>query len=124
LANPGPYQGRSARWFYLGSAVACALIIFAGFSRTFYLNSFFAKRHLPTTFIVHGVIFTSWLLLLIAQTLLVSMGRTDLHRKLGWVGVGLAGLMLIVGIRATLYAVSTRLVFRATSGGLVDDSAL
>jgi hypothetical protein len=77
--------------------------------------------------IVHGVIFTSWLLLLIAQTLLVSMGRTDLDRKLGWVGVGLAGLMLIVGIRATLYALSTRLVPSYSGPPLAvffDDSAL
>jgi uncharacterized membrane protein YhaH (DUF805 family) len=79
LATQVSYSGRSVRWFYLGTALVCALINFAGFSRTFYLNSSFAKRHSPTILIAHGVIFISRLLLLIAQTVLVAIGRTDLR---------------------------------------------
>ena len=50
----------------------------------------------------HAAVFTGWLGLFIAQTTLVSRGRTDLHRKLGVAGVVFAALMLIVGVQASL----------------------
>jgi len=42
-------------------------------------------------------VFTSWVLLFLAQTTLVATGRTDLHRRLGAGGAVLAALLLIVG---------------------------
>lgn len=42
--------------------------------------------------------FTSWILLLVAQTSLAANGRADVHRRLGLVGLVLAPLMVAVGI--------------------------
>jgi len=47
------------RRFYLFIAVLTAAIVFAGFARTFFLNGFFAKLHLPSLYILHGIVFSS-----------------------------------------------------------------
>jgi len=49
---------------------------------------------------LHGAAFTSWILLLIVQTSLVITGRTDIHRRLGMFGFGLACLMVVLGAMA------------------------
>jgi hypothetical protein len=74
--------------------------VFLGFARTYFLAGVF-RAHLPNMLIhVHGAVFSAWILLLVAQTLLVSAGRLDLHRRLGMIGAGLAAGMVIVGIFA------------------------
>jgi hypothetical protein len=49
---------------------------------------------------VHGAVFSLWIVLLIAQTSLVTAGRVDLHRRLGVLGFGLASLMVILDLWA------------------------
>ncbi len=90
--------------FYVAVAVISATIVFAGFARTFYLNGYFAKRDLTALMILHGIVFSSWLVLLIAQTSLVAAKRTDLHRRLGVFGAVLAVLMIVVGMTLAIHA--------------------
>jgi hypothetical protein len=92
------------RRFYVAMAVISALIVFVGFSRTFFLNSYFAKRDLTSLMVFHGIIFSSWLVLLITQTSLVAANRTDIHRRLGIVGAILAALMIVVGFTLAIHA--------------------
>jgi hypothetical protein len=74
--------------------------VFAGFARTYYLAGVF-RAPLPNLLIhIHGAVFSAWILLLIAQTSLVAVGRVDLHRRLGLLGFGLACLMVILGLMA------------------------
>ena len=51
----------------------------------------------PRVMWVHGAIFTVWMLLLTAQVLLVMKNRVAWHRKLGWLAVGWACLMAVMG---------------------------
>lgn len=95
---------RPGHRFYVVIAVLAAVVIFAGFARTFYLNAFFARLDLSTLRIVHGVLFSGWILLLVAQTSLVAAHRTDLHRRLGIAGAVLAALMVIVGTALAIEA--------------------
>lgn len=94
--------------FYVGMAVAILVTVVAGFARTFFLARWFPEvQHLAapeTFFYLHGAIFTAWMVLLLVQPLLVARRRTDLHRKLGWVGAGLAAAMIGVGIEGALLA--------------------
>ncbi len=60
------------RRFYLFVTILTAALVFAGFARTFFLNGFFAKLHLPSLYIIHGVVFSSWLVVLVTQATLVS----------------------------------------------------
>ncbi|MCA1621677.1 MAG: hypothetical protein LC795_20875 [Acidobacteria bacterium] len=88
---------RRERLFYTGMAVAAVATVFAGFARTYYLRPYFAAGSLGALLHLHGVVFTSWLALLLAQTLLVAANRTRLHRRLGVAGGVLAALMVVVG---------------------------
>jgi hypothetical protein len=85
------------RFFYVGMAVVAALIVFAGFSRTYYLKYLFANLPLTPLVHLHGFLFTGWIVLLVSQVTLVAADRTDIHRRLGVAGAVLAGLMIIVG---------------------------
>ena len=88
---------RRERLFYIGMAVAFLITVFAGFSRSYFLNTHFGTPPLSLLLHVHGLVFTSWTLLFLAQTTLVAARRTDIHRRLGVLGGVLAVLVLIVG---------------------------
>jgi hypothetical protein len=84
--------------FFTGMALACALTVFIGFAPTYYLRAAFDGPPVPTRLVhLHGAVCTAWILLFIAQTSLIAAGRTDLHRRLGAVGAGLAVALLVVG---------------------------
>jgi hypothetical protein len=85
--------------FYGATAVGIAFSVFVGFSRTYYLKKLFAAPQLSTLTNVHGAVFTLWVLFFVGQTLLVPVGRTDIHRRIGWVGSVFAlGIAILGGI--------------------------
>jgi hypothetical protein len=92
------------RYFYVWLAALAAAIVFVGFSRTFFLNWLFAKRDLSPLYVLHGVVFSSWIALFIIQTWLVASNRTSVHRSLGVIGGLLAALMVIVGLTIAVHA--------------------
>jgi hypothetical protein len=107
LSVAGTRQG--TRRFYVGVAIAVLITVFLGFSRSYFLKGYFGTPELRLHVHIHGLVFTSWVLLFLAQTTLVATGRTDLHRKLGVGGAVLAALLLIVG--------TTTAVLRVKGGG-------
>jgi hypothetical protein len=107
LSVAGTRQG--TRRFYVGVAIAVLITVFLGFSRSYFLKAYFGTPELSLHVHIHGLVFTSWVLLFLAQTTLVATGRTDLHRKLGVGGAVLAALLLIVG--------TTTAVLRVKGGG-------
>ena len=101
----GPaWPWRRDRLFFSGMAVAVALVVFAGFAPTYYLKGAFGGPQLPPLLHVHGLIFTSWVVLFIVQTRLIASRRTPLHRRLGVVGGLTAVAMLVVGTLAAIAA--------------------
>lgn len=85
--------------FFCGMSVLIALVIFIGFARTYFLASLFHAKPLPAPMVhIHGAVFTSWVLLLVAQTSVAASGRADIHRRLGLVGLVLAPLVVVLGI--------------------------
>jgi len=89
---------RTPRRFYVAMAIAVATVVLVGFAPSFYLKSVIqAPPPLSALTIIHGVVFTGWLAVFLAQTSLVAAGRTDLHRMLGLAGVVLAAGMVILG---------------------------
>jgi hypothetical protein len=91
------------RAFYTGIAIAAALAVLVGFSRTYFLRPYFETAPLDVAFHVHGLVFSAWIALFVAQTSLVAARRTDVHRKLGWVGACLAVLMVGVALNAAVH---------------------
>src|SRR5215831_3890718 len=89
---------RRERIFYTSMSLAVAATVFAGFSRTWFLRPYFAQiQPLIPLLIFHGIVFTSWIVLFVAQTSLVAARRTRTHMRLGIAGGVIAGAIVIVG---------------------------
>lgn len=85
--------------FYFSMSMLAALIIFAGFAPSFYLKSLIhAPPPLTLLTIVHGVIFTLWVLLFLTQVSLVAADNLALHRQIGILGAVMLGVVLTLGI--------------------------
>lgn len=85
------------RRLYTWAAIIAALVVFAGFARSYYLKGFFGSPDLTTLKHVHGLVMTAWFTFLVVQVRLVATGRTLVHRQLGVFGVFLAILLLAIG---------------------------
>jgi hypothetical protein len=93
--------------FYPWIAIALSLVVILGFSRTYYFR--FLSDLPPMTLLVHvhGIFFTAWLALFIAQTRLIAAHRIDLHMKLGIAGVVLAIIITAVGVWTVVVGAGT-----------------
>ena len=89
------------RFFYTGMAVLTALIVFVGFSPTFFQRPP-DLAPLSPLFALHGVIFSGWIVLLIVQTSLIAANRRAWHRALGAFGAALALGMVVLGMLAAI----------------------
>lgn len=98
-----PSGGTVGRPFYLTMSLLMAAVIIAGFSQTV-PDDFTATPGLPLLLHGHGAVFTLWVLLFVAQPAFIARGSYALHRRVGWVGAGLAGAMVIMGLAATWFA--------------------
>lgn len=88
----------SDRVFFGGMALVVLAIVFVGFMRTFYLSSYFARPALSTLRVVHGTVFSSWVVLFAIQTSLIAAGKREVHRRLGYAGAVLAAAMIPLGL--------------------------
>lgn len=98
---------RRERIFYTGMAAAILLTVFAGFSRTYYLRPVFQTKPLMPLLHMHGLIFTSWIVLFLIQTTLVAAKRTRTHMRLGIAGGVLAVLMVLIGTLTAIVRAKT-----------------
>lgn len=107
-AAPAITRRRRERFFYIGMSIVAMTTVFAGFAPTYYLRPYFNTAPLMPLLHLHGLVFTSWLVLFVTQTTLVAAHRTDIHRRLGIVGGVIAVLMILLGV--------TTAVIRAKQG--------
>ena len=87
------------RRFFLGMALAIAATVLAGFGSfaAIGISSFGA----PWWVHVHGLSFLAWIGLYVTQNLFVYRRSIEQHRRLGRIGMGLAGWMILVGLLLT-----------------------
>jgi uncharacterized membrane protein YozB (DUF420 family) len=91
------------RLFYVGMASFIILTAFIGFAPSFYLRSIYNPSHALSTILrVHGIFFSAWIILFLVQTVLIVRSSRVLHRRLGWVAVGIAAVMVALGIAASI----------------------
>jgi hypothetical protein len=104
MGMPRPLDKRVERIFFGGMAVLLCSVVFAGFFRTFF-GAGFVEAPLPSPILpVHGVVFTAWMLLFLAQAALVSARRVAWHRSLGIAAFCLPPLMIALGVMAAIDA--------------------
>ncbi len=94
------------RRFYSGMALAMIALVAIGFAPSFYLRGLVhsprPNPELSPFVLLHGIVFTAWMVLVWVQTALVKAGRRDLHMALGVFGFALAltmvPMMYLVGV--------------------------
>jgi hypothetical protein len=86
--------------YVIMSIVLLGLVVF-GFSHTF--PGDFSTPGFPVFLAVHGAVFAAWIVLFVAQPMLVVTGNTRIHRKLGWLGLAIAIAMVGLGEYAVLF---------------------
>src|SRR4051812_13796170 len=92
--------------FYPSIALLLALVVFAGFARTFYLRYWFDLPPLALLTQLHGLVFSAWMALFVIQTRLVAANNIDAHMRLGIAGVFLAGLVFVLGMATAVVSAS------------------
>ncbi len=90
--------------FFRKMAIGLSLFIILGFIQ-FSLRGFVDIPAAPVWVHLHGVVFVSWLALIVTQSTLAERGSLQLHRRLGWAGAGLAALMVVLGAYTGIKAI-------------------
>jgi hypothetical protein len=98
-------QGSSgpARFFPVVLGVLLAGV-FVGFAKTFFLRSQFSVPPIPEYLYVHGVMLTTWFVLVFTQTCLVAAHRTALHRRLGIMAALVAASLIPINMYVVAHA--------------------
>ena len=101
IVAPAADRKSSERKFYSRMALFLVFIVLAGFGPSFYLRGIvpsFPRPNptLPPAVILHGTVFTLWMLTLVAQTQLIAARKHAVHMKLGKLGMLLAVLIIPV----------------------------
>ncbi|HSG34122.1 MAG TPA: hypothetical protein VLA37_06270, partial [Sphingomonadaceae bacterium] len=89
--------------FHLWMVLAMCFFVFGGFGMT-YLGPLSSGTRPPDPPVVHlhGAVFFGWMLLLLAQSLLVNAKNVTLHRSLGMFGIAWGALVAFMGLLITL----------------------
>jgi hypothetical protein len=93
--------------FYATMIFLSAVVVFAGFSPTFYFARQFGSPRASVVPAIHGVVMTLWLIYLIIQTTLAASNRIALHRRLGWTGAVLGSAALLSQVFTTFWMVTS-----------------
>lgn len=96
------------RRLYRAAAILFPLIVLVGFGRTYCVRGLFDVPPLPSVVVhAHGVLMTAWVALFTTQIWLISSRRIRVHQRLGYAGIGLGALIVLVGsvtaVRAARY---------------------
>jgi hypothetical protein len=86
-----------SRYFYFCASLVMAGLAVWGFSHTVDARLLHAAPPRPLLLWFHGVVFSAWVVLFIAQSALVRVRKVGIHRVLGSVGAALAATMVVSG---------------------------
>lgn len=116
----GADRKASERKFYSRMALFLAFMVLLGFGPSFYLRGLVPSYPrpnptLPPAVIFHGLVFTIWMLLIVAQTQLISARKHALHMTLGKAGMLFAVLLIPV-----MYLTAVWQVARANQAPFTD----
>ena len=104
----------SDRSIYTWAAIVAALVVLAGFARTYYAKAAFGTPELSALQHLHGLVMTAWFVLFIVQVRLAATARMQTHRRLGMYGMVVAVLVVVVG---AAIAIANAAAGRSPPGG-------
>ena len=110
-AAPPVDRKASERKFYSRMALFLAFLVLLGFGPSFYLRNIvpaFPRPNptLPPAVILHGGVFTLWMVAIIAQTQLIAARKHEIHMRLGKLTMLLAILMIPVMYMTAVWQVA------------------
>ena len=90
------------RLFYCGMALLVTAAVVIGFGPSWFMRGYMSSARpltpLAPLVIAHAVAFTAWMALFITQAGLISARQHKLHMRLGMATVGLAVVIVVLGI--------------------------
>lgn len=92
--------------FWQKMAIGISAFILFGFFQ-WAARGFVDISAVPIWIHLHALIMVAWLALFMAQPTLVKRDSLARHRQLGWVGMGLAAMVVILGSFASIMAIRT-----------------
>ena len=98
--RPAAVAAQRDRRFFTGMGIAIAAVVVAGFAPSYFFRPFTAQPPLAPLLHLHGILFSAWVALFVAQTSLVATRRTAIHRRLGLTALALVPAMAVVGLVA------------------------
>jgi hypothetical protein len=111
------------RRLYMAAAILFSAVVLIGFGRTYYLKIVFDPTPLPSLLVhLHGLLMSAWVLLFMIQVRLIAAREVRIHQRLGWAAVGVAVLILVVGMATALRA--AKLGSRSTPPGIAPQAFL
>ena len=119
IAVPPRDKQAAERKFYTRMAILLVAVAFVGFAPSFYLRGIVPSPRpnptLPPGVMLHGLLFTAWMMLVVVQTQLVAARRTQIHMKLG-----VASTVLAAALIPVMYLTSVWQVERANQPPFTD----
>jgi len=97
---------KSTDYFFPLMSLLLLAVVLKGFGPSFYFrnNASIEDGHgpegLPIYLIMHGLVMSTWMLLLVVQAGLIQTKNLKTHMRLGWVSLVIALLVILTGILA------------------------
>lgn len=110
-----PANRMAERMYFGGMAILLCVVVFIGFSPT-YFRAGMLRAPLPSPILhVHGAVFTLWMMIYVVQSAFISARRVNWHRSFGTVAFCLPPIMIVLGVVAAIDA-----LHRGVSIGTLD----
>ena len=98
----GGSRGLVDKYFYFAMALLFPVIVFWGFSRTIDQKLLHPAIKPPVILWFHSVVFSSWIVFFLFQSVLVRTRNVKWHRFLGWFGAALGATMVPLGVATAI----------------------
>jgi hypothetical protein len=112
-ANVAQAPRRGAALFAVAGALIFSAVV-AGFAPSFYQRFLFPPPPLNGLVRLHGLLMFGWLTLFLLQIWLVKKGRSAIHRRTGWCGLGLMIGVVVVGAYIAIRSAARAIDFSPT----------
>jgi hypothetical protein len=117
MSQKSPAGARIDHGVFRAAAIGALLVVVVGFARTYFLRPWLELPPLAMFIHFHAAIMLAWIIVLVTQVFLIARKQLAWHRRLGWAGLTLAVLVLVMGTSATW-----RAAIREVSGHTEDAS--
>jgi len=106
----------SDRGLFLTAAIGFPLLVLIGYFKSYYFSALFTDVRPVANALVHahGIVMSAWVIYFIVQVALIRTKNIKLHMSMGFAGIALAALAIVVGM-ATAY--DAQLVRRSAPPG-------